>query len=138
MNRSYVVAAAIAAVALVSSACEAPKLTTNPIASATIAALDGAAFPKSRSTVSGAEYWIGTAEDRPSDTAQCAELFKPYMRPEMMAIGDSLYNGVSSFRINWWLSEWSVPAQVAIPLGLIHQTDWEPRQNRSCGWTTER
>ena len=49
-----------------------------------------------------------------------------YMNPPLMAIGDSLYNGVSSLRINWWLSEWSVPSQVAIGLGLIPQDDeWQ-------------
>lgn len=49
-----------------------------------------------------------------------------YMNPPLMAVGDSLYNGVSSLRINWWLSEWSVPAQVAIGLGLIPQDEeWQ-------------
>ncbi|MBM3648331.1 MAG: hypothetical protein FJX11_11115 [Alphaproteobacteria bacterium] len=49
-----------------------------------------------------------------------------YMNPPLMAIGDSLYNGVSSLRINWWLSEWSVPSQVAIGLGLIPQDEqWQ-------------
>ena len=33
-------------------------------------------------------------------------------KPEMMAIGGSVFNGVSSMQINWWLSEWSPPAQV--------------------------
>ncbi len=46
---------------------------------------------------------------------------KEYDRPELMAIGDSLYNGVQSMRINWWLSEWSPPALVAIRLGLIQE-----------------
>lgn len=39
-----------------------------------------------------------------------------------MAIGDSLYNGVQSLRINWWLSEWSAPSLVAIRLGLIEES----------------
>lgn len=34
-------------------------------------------------------------------------------RPEMMAIGGSIFNGVSSMQINWWLADWSPPAQVA-------------------------
>jgi hypothetical protein len=55
--------------------------------------------------------------------ARLAELARPYLRPEMMALGDSLYNGVSSLRVNWWLSEWSAPSQIAIPLGLIRQND---------------
>ena len=44
-----------------------------------------------------------------------------YYRPELMAIGDSLFNGVQSLRINWFLSEWSPPALVAIRLGLIEE-----------------
>lgn len=49
-----------------------------------------------------------------------------YMNPPLMALGDSLYNGVSSLRINWWLSEWSVPAMVGIGLGLVPQdADWQ-------------
>lgn len=38
-----------------------------------------------------------------------------------MALGDSLYNGVQSLRINWWLSEWSPPSLIAIRLGLIQE-----------------
>jgi hypothetical protein len=38
--------------------------------------------------------------------------------PEMMAIGDSLFNGVRSLTINGQLAEWSVPAQVARALGI--------------------
>ena len=34
-------------------------------------------------------------------------------RPEMMAIGGSVFNGVSSMQMNWWLTDWSPPAQVA-------------------------
>lgn len=56
------------------------------------------------------------------------------MQPEMMALGDSLYNGVSSLRINWWLSEWSAPAQVAIPLGLIHQHDMDRQADQRRFW----
>ena len=53
-------------------------------------------------------------------------LAAPYLNPPLMALGDSLYNGVSSLRINWWLSEWSVPSQVAIGLGLIPQDkEWQ-------------
>lgn len=43
------------------------------------------------------------------------------MNPELMALGDSLYNGVQSLRINWWLSEWSVPSYAAIAMGLIDE-----------------
>ena len=46
---------------------------------------------------------------------------REYERPELMALGDSLYNGVQSMRINWWLAEWSAPALVAIRLGLIQE-----------------
>ena len=46
-----------------------------------------------------------------------------FYRPELMAIGDSLFNGVQSLRINWFLSEWSAPALVAIRLGLIQERD---------------
>jgi hypothetical protein len=67
----------------------------------------------------------------PSVSAACTAddlqaLAAGYMHPPLMAIGDSLYNGVSSLRINWWLAEWSVPAQVAIGLGLIPQdAEWQ-------------
>ena len=44
-----------------------------------------------------------------------------FFRPELMAIGDSLFNGVQSLRINWFLAEWSPPALVAIRLGLIQE-----------------
>jgi hypothetical protein len=44
-----------------------------------------------------------------------------YERPELMALGDSLYNGVQSMRVNWFLSEWSVPTSVAIALGLVEE-----------------
>jgi hypothetical protein len=40
-------------------------------------------------------------------------LVKADPKPEMMALGGSVFNGVSSMQINWWLSEWSPPAQVA-------------------------
>ncbi|MCG8356813.1 MAG: hypothetical protein MI920_14680, partial [Kiloniellales bacterium] len=39
-------------------------------------------------------------------------------RPEMMAIGDSLYNGVRSLTINEDLAQGSPPAQVARGLGI--------------------
>src|SRR5713101_5251323 len=39
-------------------------------------------------------------------------------QPEMMAIGDSLYNGVRSLTISRDLASWSVPAQVAGALGI--------------------
>ena len=38
--------------------------------------------------------------------------------PAMMAIGDSLFNGVRSLTINQTLAEWSAPAQVARALGI--------------------
>ena len=44
-----------------------------------------------------------------------------YGHPELMDLGDSLYNGVQSLRINWWLSEWSAPTLVAIRLGLVDE-----------------
>ena len=37
--------------------------------------------------------------------------------PEMMAIGDSLFNGVRSLTINQQLAQWSAPAQIARALG---------------------
>jgi hypothetical protein len=39
-------------------------------------------------------------------------------QPEMMAIGDSLYNGVRSLTITRDLAKWSVPAQVADALNI--------------------
>ncbi|MGB1026832.1 MAG: hypothetical protein ACPGYL_09780 [Rhodospirillaceae bacterium] len=41
------------------------------------------------------------------------------MRPEVMAIGDSLYNGVRSLTISRWLSDHSVPSLVALRLGAL-------------------
>ncbi len=39
-------------------------------------------------------------------------------QPEMMAIGDSLHNGVRSMTIDRDLAKWSIPAQVANALGI--------------------
>jgi lysophospholipase L1-like esterase len=50
-----------------------------------------------------------------------AYIAQHYAHPQLMAIGDSLYNGVQSMRINWWLSEWSAPTLVAIRTGLIDE-----------------
>ena len=40
------------------------------------------------------------------------------VQPGMMAIGDSLFNGVRSLTINQQLAQWSAPAQVARALGI--------------------
>tara|TARA_R110002110_G_scaffold62975_1_gene175301 strand:- start:212 stop:1540 length:1329 start_codon:yes stop_codon:yes gene_type:complete len=48
-------------------------------------------------------------------------------RPEMMAIGDSLYNGVRSLSIAADLARWSVPAQVANALGIPFTVPDYPR-----------
>lgn len=74
-------------------------------------------------------YWDGVKEPDYGGGATCtpemrAGLAADYAganRPEMMAFGDSLYNGVQSLRINWWLSEWSSPSLIAIRLGLIEE-----------------
>jgi lysophospholipase L1-like esterase len=47
--------------------------------------------------------------------------------PEMMAIGDSLYNGVRSLTINASLAQWSVPAQVARALNIPFAVPDYPR-----------
>lgn len=60
----------------------------------------------------------------PQETCTAAHeqaLINAYARPEMMAVGDSLYNGVQSLKIDWWLSEWSAPTFVAIRLGLVQE-----------------
>ena len=44
---------------------------------------------------------------------QVREMVVAQGRPEMMALGGSVFNGVSSMHINWWLADWSPPAQVA-------------------------
>lgn len=44
-----------------------------------------------------------------------------YMRPDMMAIGDSLYQGVRSLTIKNGLNQLSAPAQVAEALGIRHR-----------------
>ncbi len=69
-------------------------------------------------------YWDGHVEpDVPAGTCAAQEdyLARTYGHPPLMAIGDSLYNGVQSMRINWWLSEWSAPTLVALRLGLIDE-----------------
>ena len=45
--------------------------------------------------------------------ARLKALLDGYRAPEMMAMGGSVFNGVSSMHINWWLADWSAPAQVA-------------------------
>jgi len=47
--------------------------------------------------------------------------------PEMMAIGDSLYNGVRSLTISAQLAQWSVPAQVARALNIPFTAPDYPR-----------
>jgi lysophospholipase L1-like esterase len=44
-----------------------------------------------------------------------------YMRPDMMAIGDSLYQGVRSLTIKRGLMQLSAPAQIAEALGIRHR-----------------
>lgn len=44
-----------------------------------------------------------------------------YMRPDMMAIGDSLYQGVRSLTIKRGLIQLSAPAQIAEALGIRHR-----------------
>ncbi len=44
-----------------------------------------------------------------------------YMRPDMMAIGDSLYQGVRSLTIKRGMMQLSAPAQVAEALGIRHR-----------------
>ncbi|HXQ14272.1 MAG TPA: hypothetical protein VN814_06585, partial [Caulobacteraceae bacterium] len=47
--------------------------------------------------------------------------------PAMMAIGDSLFNGVRSLTISQALAQWSAPAQVARALGIPFATPDYPR-----------
>jgi hypothetical protein len=69
-------------------------------------------------------YWDGTVA-LPLEGATCDEkksnLRARYGNPPLMAIGDSLYNGVQSLRINWWLAEWSAPVFAAMRLHLIDE-----------------
>lgn len=71
------------------------------------------------------KYWDGNKSENFEAKASCVssnfDIPQNYMNPELMALGDSLYNGVQSLRINWWLSEWSVPSYVAIAMGLIDE-----------------
>jgi hypothetical protein len=46
---------------------------------------------------------------------------------DMMAIGDSLFNGVRSLTINQQLAQWSAPAQVARALGIPFANPDYPR-----------
>ncbi|MSP00725.1 MAG: hypothetical protein EXR07_06715 [Acetobacteraceae bacterium] len=48
-------------------------------------------------------------------------------RPELMAIGDSIYNGVRSLMIDRTLAAWSVPAQVAAAFGWTFVSPDYPR-----------
>ena len=71
------------------------------------------------------KYWDGVKAENFEAKSSCVssnfDIPQEYMNPELMALGDSLYNGVQSLRINWWLSEWSVPSYVAIAMGLIDE-----------------
>ena len=74
------------------------------------------------------KYWDGVKSPKLKwsdgctlDPAVFARDNPAYTSPPLMALGDSLYNGVQSLRINWWLSEWSVPSLIAIRLGLIEE-----------------
>lgn len=53
-----------------------------------------------------------------------------YMYPPLMAMGDSLYNGVQSGRINWVLAEWSAPVYVALRLDLIDELEADRKGSR--------
>ena len=44
-----------------------------------------------------------------------------YMRPDMMAIGDSLYQGVRSLTVKRGMMQFSAPAQIAEALGIRHR-----------------
>ena len=66
-------------------------------------------------------YWDGKTDETVPDSGCLRFLADHYAGPELMAIGDSLFNGVQSLRINWWLSEWSAPTLVAIRMGLVDE-----------------
>ncbi len=68
---------------------------------------------------------------RRPDPLGSGQMVSEYGRPELMAVGDSLFNGVQSLRINWWLSEWSAPNLVAIRLGLIQERGAERTGQRA-------
>jgi hypothetical protein len=59
----------------------------------------------------------GCSEDQISTWAKVT-VPAAYMHPKMMAIGDSLFNGMTSMSIGPWLATHSVPALVAKNLGL--------------------
>jgi len=40
------------------------------------------------------------------------------LNPNMMAMGDSLYNGMVAGKVSWWLAENSAPAQIARTIGF--------------------
>lgn len=72
---------------------------------------DTPTYPEERlASVSGRSFGNCSA-------AEVQTLIAKYRRPEMMALGGSVFNGVSSLQINWWLAQWSPPAQVARALG---------------------
>ncbi len=78
-------------------------------------------------------YW-DHVKALPIRDGSCPEQLKAieeqYGHPPLIAVGDSLYNGVQSLRINWWLAEWSAPVSVAIRLDLIkeHYSDRKGRR----------
>jgi hypothetical protein len=55
-------------------------------------------------------------------------LLEGYRSPELMAIGDSLYNGVRSLTIDRDLCSLSAPAQIASALGLFFRNPDYPRK----------
>lgn len=90
----------------------------------------GPASPDSYRTVEH-RYWDG-AVAAPFECRGGEPVIGPdYQRPELMAIGDSLYNGVQSGRINWHLAEWSVPILVAMRMDLISEQRADRRGARS-------
>ena len=78
------------------------------------------------------DAWLGQAMAlKREGIAPSKDTVGEFYHPELMAIGDSLYNGMQSLRINWFLSEWSAPNLVAIRLGLIQERNGDRTGQRS-------
>lgn len=60
-----------------------------------------------------------------------------YERPTLMALGDSIYNGVQSGRINWRLAEWSPPVYVAARLDTIEVNGVADRTGKRSFYTPQ-
>jgi len=82
-------------------------------------------------------YWDGSVSAGVSCQAGKPVLTPEYERPTLMALGDSIYNGVQSGRINWRLAEWSPPVYVAARLDTIEVNGVADRTGKRSFYTPQ-